>query len=340
VLEAVLTGDRLIAQTRDLLYVTPLLPDLPGAIYDMAQGDFGLLELIQSQILFNLNLADGMYNSVICTELADFTIGAMVESEDLYPQVAFVVEDLIDEVMLQPCQVWGVEHMGGVLLRSVSGDIPTLLLSGEFDPTVPPAMAEVAAEKLTRAYAYAIPALGHTSLGRSDCATELMMAFLDDPSQPPDAECVQELPSLAFRVPEAGGEIALEPYSNGELSITGVAPAGWTEVRRGTIARGSSAVDQTVLVYDVAPISADDFLGLIVQQFRLSEEPESSETIEANGLRWALYETEAQGYPIDFALAEQGDLALVILLVSEPDEHAALVEGVFFPAVEALALEP
>ena len=107
--DLILTGDRLVSMTRDLFYVTPILPDLPAAIYDMAEGNFGLLEMIQSQFLFSLNLADGLYNSVICSELADFTVEDMAETEDLYPHVATVVEDLIDEVMLQPCRVWGID---------------------------------------------------------------------------------------------------------------------------------------------------------------------------------------------------------------------------------------
>jgi pimeloyl-ACP methyl ester carboxylesterase len=332
----ILTGDRLVSMTRDLLYVTPILPDLPGAIYDMAGGDFKLLELIQSQLLFNLDLADGLYHSVVCTELADFTVDDMADSDTLYPRVGEVVEDLIDEVMLQPCQVWGVDLLGPEISRSVAGEVPTLLVSGEFDPTVPPSLAEVAAEDLANAYLITIPGLGHTALGRSECATDLMLDFFDDPSQAPDATCVELLAPLAFRVPDVAGVVELEPYTNEELGISGVAPAGWTELRRGVIARGSSGVDQTVLIYDVAPISSDEFFGLVVQQFGLAEAPESTGELESNGLTWAVYEAEVQGYPIDFALAEQGELALVILLLSDAGDHEVLREGVFLPAVEAL----
>jgi hypothetical protein len=319
-----------------MLYLTTILPDLPAAIYDMAEGDFGLAELIQSQF-FNLNLADGMYNSVVCTELADFTVADMADAGDLYPQVAEVVEDLIDEVMLQPCQVWGVEHLGDYVNESVAGDIPTLLLSGEFDPTVPPPLAEVAAEKLTNAYLYTFPGMAHTNLGSGECVTSMMLDFLDDPTQAPDAGCLEELPGLVFRVPAAEAALELEPYTNDELGIGGVAPRGWTEVRSGVLARGSSPVDQTVLIYDGGPVSADDLLGLIVQQFGLAETPESSGQREANGLVWTLYEIEAQGYPVDFALAEHQGQALVILLISHAKEHETLYEAVFVPAVEALA---
>jgi hypothetical protein len=322
--------------TRDLLYITALLPDLPGAIYDMAAGDYSLLELIEGEFLFNLNLADGLYNSVICTELADFSVDEMADAQGLYPEVAEVVEDLIDEVMLQPCQVWGVELGDEQLAQSVAGDVPALLLSGEFDPTVPPEMAEVAAEKMTRAYVYAFSGLGHATLGRSECAMAMMLDFIADPSQAPDSSCLAETPGLTFRLPVAEDAPALVPYTNETLGIEGVTPAGWTEVRSGTLARGSSAVDQTVLIYDAGPISTADFLDLIVAQFGLAEAPSSSGKREVNSLLWTLYEAEAQGYPIDFALAESDGVTRIILLISHADEHDALYQDVFLPAVEAL----
>mgnify|MGYP001181996110 CR=1 FL=1 len=335
--EAILTGDRLVAQTRDLLYVSQLLPDLPASIYDMAGGDYGLLAMIQSQFLFQLNLADGMYNSVVCSELADFIVADMADAQGLYPEVVTVVEDLIDEVMLQPCQVWAVDSLDRGLLDSVAGDTPTLLFSGEFDPTVPPSMAEVAAEKLSNAYAYTLPAFGHAALGRSECAAAMMLAFLDDPGRAPGTGCVDEMPGLAFRIATAQGTILLEPYASDELGIQGLAPGGWTEMEAGVLARGSSAVDQTVLIYDVAPITTGEFMDIILQQFGLAEAPGSSSQLEANGFAWSIYEAEVQGYPIDFALVEDGGRSLVVLMISHAKEHSQLRDAVFLPAVEALA---
>jgi hypothetical protein len=129
---------------------------------------------------------------------------------------------------------------------------------------------------------------------------------------------------------------ALVPYTNETLGIEGLAPDGWTEVRSGTLARVSSAMDQTVLIYDAAPISSDDFLSLIVAQLGLAETPPSSGERQANDLLWTLYESEAQGYPIDFALAEGDGVTMVILLISHADEYEVLHEAVFLPAVEAL----
>jgi pimeloyl-ACP methyl ester carboxylesterase len=335
VLDLLLTGERLVAQTRDLLYVSSVLPILPGAIYDMAEGDFSLLALIQSQFMFQLNLADGMYNSVICTELADFTPADMADSEGLYPEVAAVVEDLIDEVMLQPCQVWGVEHLGDWVTEPVAVDVPTLLLSGEFDPTVPPQMAEVAAEQLTHAYVYTFPGVGHSVLGSSECARAMMLAFLDEPAQAPDASCLEEMPGLAFRLP--GAEITLEPFTDEERGFRGLVPAGWQELAPANLARGSSATDPAYFVLEAQPGTATELFGGLAGQLGLDPGLEPTTRAEIGSLTWDLYSFEMQGLPIDLALAEDGEKAYFVFLISPPDEHEALYEQLFLPAVEAMA---
>jgi len=334
VLDLLLTGDRLIVQTRNLLYITTILPNLPGAIYDMAAGDFSILELFQSQSMFQLNLADGMYNSVICTELADFTAADMADSEGLYPAVAEVVEDLIDEVMLQPCQVWGVEHLGDQVSESVAGDIPTLFLSGEFDPTVPPHLSEVAAEKLTNAYLYTFPGVGHSVLGSSPCASGMMLAFLDDPAQAPDASCLEEMPGLVFRLPVE--EVVLEPFIDEERGFSGLVPAGWREIQPANMVRASSVTDPASFVLEAQQGTASELFGGLAGQLGLDPGLEPTISAEIGNLRWDLYTFEIRDYPVDLALAEDGERAYFVLLISPEDEHDALYEGLFLPAVEAM----
>jgi pimeloyl-ACP methyl ester carboxylesterase len=335
VFDLLLSGDRLLAQTRDLLYVTAILPDLPGAIYDMAAGDFSLLALIQSQFMFQLNLADGMYNSVVCTELADFTEADMADAEGLYPGLAAVVEDLIDEVMLQPCQVWAVDHLGDQVAEPVTGDMPALFLSGKFDPTVPPHLSEVAAEKLTNAYIYTFPGVGHSLLGSSPCAHAMMLAFLDDPTQAPDALCLEEMPGLVFRLPMSG--VVLEPFTDEERGFRGLVPAGWQERAPANLVRASSATDQAYCVLEAQPVTAAELFGSLAGQLGLEPELEPTTRAEIGSLTWDLYSFEIQGLPIDLALAEDGEKAYFVFLISPPEEHEALYEQLFLPAVEAMA---
>ena len=332
--DLVLTGDRLIAYMRDMLYMTAILPHLPGAVYDMAAGDFSLLAAVESQFAFLPGLADGMYNSVVCAELADFTVADMADAEGLYPEVAAVVEDLIDEVMLQPCQVWDVRPLGDAVSEPVSGDVPTLLLAGEFDPTVPPALSEVAAEKLTHAYAYTFPGLGHSALGSSACAHDVMLAFLDDPSQAPDAACLESMAGLAFRLPVA--ELTLEPFVDEERGFRGLVPAGWQARAPANLVRASSATDPAYFVLEAQPGTAAEMFGELAGQLGLDPGLEPALQAEIGSLAWDLYTFEVQGFPADLALAEDGEKAYFVFLISPVDEHEALYEQLFLPAVEAM----
>jgi len=333
--EMLLTGDRLVALTRNLLYITAILPDLPGAIYDMAEGDFTLLELIESRLLFNLDLADGMYTSVVCAELADFEIADMDHSEELYPRVIRVVNDLIDEVMLQPCPVWGVEHLGDDLTQSLAADIPTLMLSGEFDPTVPPHLAQVAAKGLTHAYLYTFPGISHGVFASSECARAMMIAFVDDPSQAPYATCLAAMQGLTFRIPVAGLE--LEPFVDEERGFSGLIPVGWQALAPANMARGNSATDPAYFVLAAEPGTAAEMYARLVGQLGLPPEAKPVAEAEMGSFTWSFYTYELQGYPLDLALTEDGSQAYFVLLVSPVDEHQTLYEQLFLPAVEAMA---
>jgi hypothetical protein len=333
--DLILTGDRLVALTRNLLYVTALLPDLPGAIYDMAGGDFTLFELIEARFLFGLDLADGMYTSVVCAELADFEAFEQADIEGLYPPVVKVVEDLLDEVMLQPCPVWGVELLGDALDQSLVADIPTLMLSGEFDPTVPPRLAHIAAKGLDNAYLYTFPGTGHGALTGSDCARTMAISFLDDPTQAPDAGCLDAMPGLAFRIPETG--LVLEPFVDEERGFRGLVPTGWQSLAPANMVRANSATDPTYYVLAAEPGTAADMYARLSGQLGLDPEAEPTSVVELGSLTWSLCRSEMKGYPIDLALAEDDAKAYLVLLVSPVDEHQTLYEKLFLPAVEAMA---
>jgi len=332
--EMILTGRRLVAVTRNLLYMTAVLPRLPSAIDDMAGGDFSLVELLESRFIFSLGLADGMYNSVICSELADFSIADVASPEGLYPQVSEVVEDLIDEAMLQPCQVWGVDHLGDALDQSLVSEVPTLLLSGEYDPTVPPQLAEVAAEGLTNAHLYTFPGISHGILGSSECAHAILLAFLTDPTQEPAASCLDAMPGLVFHIPPA--ELALEPFVDEVRGFRGVVPSGWQELRPANMARGSSVNDPAYFVLEAEPVSTSEMLANLAGQLGFDPEAEPVAETPLGSMTWQLYALRIEALPLDLALAEDGGKTYFVLLISPADEHDALYEQLFLPAVEAM----
>lgn len=147
----------------------------------------------------------------------------------------------------------------------------------------------------------------------------MMIAFLEDPTTVPDDACIGEMGGPQWIVPAEGmGAITLEPFTNSQMGIEGVVPAGWTETGTGVYARRSSGLDAAVIIAQAAPMSTNSLLGLLVGQLGLKEPPVSVGERQANGLTWTLYTVTVQGLSIDFALAESGELGLIVLLQSPP----------------------
>jgi hypothetical protein len=80
----------------------------------------------------------------------------------------------------------------------VKSDIPTLLLSGGFDPITPASYAQEVASTLSHSYSFVFPAGGHGQLLEGDCPEGIAQAFLANPNQPPDASCIQLHPAPEF----------------------------------------------------------------------------------------------------------------------------------------------
>jgi pimeloyl-ACP methyl ester carboxylesterase len=84
----------------------------------------------------------------------------------------------------------------------VVSDIPTLILSGEFDPITPPAWGRLASETLQNSQFMEFPGVGPGVMGsgsdRGNCSIQVVDAFLEDPDSPVEAGCVESL-QLVFK---------------------------------------------------------------------------------------------------------------------------------------------
>jgi hypothetical protein len=234
------------------------------------------------------------------------------------------------------CAGWGAGEAGAGANQPVTSDIPTLVLSGEYDPVTPPAWGQQVAKTLDRGYFFEYPGMGHTVSATAGCPRDMMIAFFEDPTAAPDDACIAKMGPPAFVVPADSEAVTLEPFFNEEMGIQGVLPAGWTEIDAGTRARGRSATDTAAVIALSAPMTADDLLGLFTTQLDLENKPESVGRREANGLTWTLYSFKVLGLAIDMALAQSGAQGLVAILQSEPRERDALYEAVFLPVIDAL----
>ena len=88
------------------------------------------------------------------------------------------------------CDRWNDRPTDPIESEAVASDIPTLLLSGQFDPTTPPRWADIAAETLSNSYTFVIPMAGHGVGIDTQCGRKLMESFLYRPDQSPDSSCL------------------------------------------------------------------------------------------------------------------------------------------------------
>ncbi len=335
---ALLTGDAVTSYLAFFLYQTPVIPLMPQTIYDLRDGNYDLMTQLGGTFLVALNgLSRGMEYSVFCTEdLIGRTPADLLEQiMALPPQLrgAADPEQIIEYSAFAVCENWPVQEADPSVKEPVVSDVPTLVLSGEFDPVTPPEYGRQVAEALSNSYFFEFPGLGHSVNLASACARSISQAFLNDPMSAPDAACLDEMTGPTFALPQEGG-LTLSPFTSEMFGFSGLVPDGWEEIAPG-VYRGD-ALGTTVLIEQAMPGGVDDAVRLLGSQLGM-EIPASVSSREANGLTWQLYELEVQALQLDLALAESGGMVYIILLQSpNADDRMELYEQVYLPVIDAL----
>lgn len=341
--QALIKGDDLIGVFFQSLYSAEVIPVLPQLVYDVRDGNTQELGLLLSSFLMNTDFFSiGMQYSVQCNEENSFSEpGAGAAAAADYPDIgeAFANGAVVDEEI---CGFWGAGTANPIENEAVSSDIPTLILSGEYDPITPPAWGLLVGEGLNDDYFFEFPGLGHGVSISGDCPLSVTQAFLDDPTTEPDTACIAEMGGPEFEIAGEASEadITLVPFT-ADLTVAvveGVVPETWTEAGPGVYTRGQSALDQTLILQQAVPgFTADSLISLLGGQLGLEGTPAVSGSFETDALTWSLYESELQGLPVDIGVAEDDNYAYVVMLVSSgSDERDFLYTAVFQPAMEAL----
>lgn len=336
--DALIDGSELITGVFFALYSTELLPTMPKMIYDVLSGNYETLSGYFSLYLATESrVSRGMYTSVQCREEASFTPpGAFEAVLEAYPHLAEYYASTGDASVF--CADWPSGQAAAVENEPVISAVPTLLLSGQYDPITPPDWGRLAAETLSKGIFVELPNMGHDA-ALQECPASIAVSFLNDPSAAPDTGCVAQLPPVQFEIagkPVESAPITLVPLSTDNFST--VVPEGWSELIEGVYARGSGPTDQTVLVVQNAPAPAAMILQGIMTQTGMETAPESTGTYEANGLSWALYSIELMGFPTQVALLENAGSTYIITLTTSKADVEALTAAVFYPVLDSFRL--
>jgi pimeloyl-ACP methyl ester carboxylesterase len=177
----------------------PVGPELDAHLASLPAAERATLRA-RAEGLYDLE-AEALYYAVECAEEVPFARGDVAARRvaRLPAPLSFLLDDVA--WMQAACASWAVPATAPRLRTPVTGDVPTLLLSGAFDPITPPALAEEAAVHLERSYAVVVPGLGHGTVDVDPCATAIALAFLDDPARAPDTSCLADRPAIPFVLP-------------------------------------------------------------------------------------------------------------------------------------------
>jgi hypothetical protein len=104
--------------------------------------------------------------------------------------------------------VWRVDAALPIEHLPVVSDVPSLVLSGGYDPVTPPTWSALAASTLSRSTFLELSNEAHGAF-ENGCARSTILRFATDPSAPLDVSCASALPTLTFVTPPPTATAAL-----------------------------------------------------------------------------------------------------------------------------------
>jgi pimeloyl-ACP methyl ester carboxylesterase len=193
-------GDTLIFSVYNALYDTAGIGALPGRIEAISAGD---TELLESTLAVDANAfgAEAVRSSVYCRDDFVWTDPDKIRASSHTIQRARIAEVFTFWALwdLEACRVFGTARGDPAARGPVTSTIPTLILSGEYDPITPTAWGERALRTLKNGAIVVFPGVGHGVLGSNSCAEGLVNGFLDDPAGSVDPGCAANLDWPSFR---------------------------------------------------------------------------------------------------------------------------------------------
>jgi pimeloyl-ACP methyl ester carboxylesterase len=191
-----------------MLYNAQSLTLAPLLIDETAGGRMGLLTTLLSRVfpgptLGGEGVAPAFFATVCRDQFSDR--GPLPRAAAGYD--GFAITSFMEQVCSDPALGYGTNRAATPLASAV----PTLLLSGHFDPMTPDLYAEQVARRLPNSTIVRIPDFGHSTLsGYTACQTELAAAFLDDLKDKRGFPCLAGIgpPTFVLSMQEARAHFA------------------------------------------------------------------------------------------------------------------------------------
>ncbi len=175
---------------------------LPLILHEAAQGRYESLLAQSRMLLGDLSeaIVHGMQLSVLCSEDdADLRVDAADADSVLGNDLAAFSK--------AQCAVWPTRPRPADFRAPLTGNVPVLAISGEFDPVTPPRYGDEVVKSLPNGRHLVLPGQGHSVLG-AGCMPKLFAQFIEGAdAKVLDAACLQRLQPT----PPFAGDYGWEP---------------------------------------------------------------------------------------------------------------------------------
>ena len=174
--------------TRMLSYAPQAAALLPLQFSEANKGHYESLMALSEMVNHDVSgmIMHGMQLSVMCSEDADDLV---IDPAD---QNRLLGNDLV-EVLKAQCSVWPHKKRPADFRTPLTGNVPVLILSGEFDPVTPPRYGEQVAKHLPNSKHIIAKGSGHNVLPVG-CMPKLFAKFLETAdAKKLDSSCMDKL---------------------------------------------------------------------------------------------------------------------------------------------------
>ena len=183
-----LTADTVAGLVRMYAYMPVAGALLPQLIHEANQGRYASLMALASALYGEMEdaMSMGMQMSVVCTEDDGSFVG---RAED----AGTVLGNTLTEAMAQTCAFWPKGQRPADFNAPLKGDLPVLVLTGEFDPVTPPRYGKEIVQTLSNARWLDLKGQGHNVIG-AGCMPKLFAQFIEKAdAKALDAKCLDQL---------------------------------------------------------------------------------------------------------------------------------------------------
>lgn len=191
--ELPLTLGSLVSIARMFMYSSETAGLLPLTLAEAKAGRFEPL-LAQATMMsedMGEQIATGVNWSVVCAEDAAL-FAERPQDDDLLMRQDFIV------MTINWCKEWPRREVPADFHAPMSGDTPTLIMSGEFDPVTPSRYGDQVVKNLPNGRHLIVPGQGHSVMSRG-CGPKLVSAFIDKAdAKALEADCLKEQTPAPF----------------------------------------------------------------------------------------------------------------------------------------------